>query len=58
MGQAEKIATHMSLMYNAFGCVLKDLVSLLSHLYSDRKQLDHPLSDPKNSIKASTKVKQ
>lgn len=43
----------MSLMYNAFGYALKDLVSLLSHLYSDRRQLDQTFSMSKNKYNTS-----
>jgi|688.fasta_scaffold190540_2 hypothetical protein len=31
------MATQMSLIYNAFGLALKDLVGLLSKLYSTKK---------------------
>ena len=37
MKDAEEMATQMSLIYNTFGNALKDLVKLLSILYSNQK---------------------
>ncbi len=31
------MATHMSLLYNAFGTILKDMVGLMSLLYEPKK---------------------
>jgi len=41
------MATQMSLMYNAFGCALKDLVALLSVLYTNHKQETVTVSNQK-----------
>lgn len=40
MKEAEEMATQMSLIYNAFGNALKDLVGLLSILYTSQKQTE------------------
>lgn len=37
MKEAEEMTVQMSLIYNAFGNALKDLVGLLSILYSSRQ---------------------
>lgn len=37
MKEAEQMATHMSLLYNAFGTILKDMVGLMSLLYEAKK---------------------
>lgn len=41
MIEAEKMATQMSFLYNTFGVALKDLVGLLSILYSNHKNQEN-----------------